>query len=626
METLQKRIFCFQGAGKNVKKNVNTVNMKKSILIISFLALSYLTLEAQVEKEVTSEIKNIIVYTQGAQIESASDISLQQGQMVLKFTHLSPYINAESIRVEGDGSFTIQNVQHQTDYLNELEKNKEIDAIQKKIEKLQDTIEYEKTWLGILGDKLDFLKTNKEITGKQQAVSPEAFNSMNAIYGNNLESLNLTILKKERAIKDYETEMSRLNKQVESLNNKGYLPSGTIIVTIDSRQNKNTNVKLSYLVDNASWYPSYDIRFVGADKPLVVTFKANICQNTGIDWKNVNLVLSTSKTNISAQIPALAPFYLQFYTPQFDVSSALSGRVAGVQMDQNSGAPGLDNQIRIRGFSSLNSNNKPLYVVDGVPRDDISYLASDDIAEVNVLKDESATALYGSRGSNGVVVVNTKRDKSKSSVPLTIATRQETSNEYSVETPQTILSNNKISTITFKETNLTSSYEYQAIPLLSEHVFLIGKIADWYKADLLDGEANIYLENSYVGKSQINTHQFKDTLDISFGVDNNISIKREKLTDYSSTQFIGVNKKVAIAYKITVRNNKRYVVNTKIYDQVPVSTIKDIQVESVDAAGGKVNSDTGEVTWDLTLQPNETKELTIRYSVKYPKDKQVIID
>jgi hypothetical protein len=83
---------------------------------------------------------------------------------------------------------------------------------------------------------------------------------------------------------------------------------------------------------------------------------------------------------------------------------------------------------------------------------------------------------------------------------------------------------------------------------------------------------------------------------------------------------------VAITYKITVRNNKRYVVNTKIYDQVPVSTIKDIQVESVDASGGKVNSDTGEVTWDLTLQPNETKELTIRYSVKYPKDKQVIID
>ncbi|HNW56510.1 MAG TPA: DUF4139 domain-containing protein [Bacteroidales bacterium] len=599
--------------------------MIKSILVIGLSALCSLALEAQTEKEVDSEIKNITLYTTGAQVQSFSEIPLQQGPMVLKFTHLSPYIRSESIRVEGDGSFTIQNVQHQTDYLSELDKNKEIALIQKKIEKLQDTIEYEKTWLGILGDKIDFLKTNKEITGKQQSVSPEAFSSMNAIYGSSLESLNLAVLKKERAVRSYESEMGRLKKQVESLNSQGFLPSGTIVVTIDSKQNKKAEVKISYLVDNASWYPSYDIRFVSADKPLLVTFKANIRQNTGIDWKNVNLILSTSKTNISAQIPALSPFYLQYFTPAPDISSALQGRVAGVQLAEDSGAPGADTSIRIRGISSP-SNNKPLYIVDGEPVDDASNVAPEDIADMSVLKDASATSLYGARAASGVVVINTRRGKGKSSIPLTVVTKQETSNEYSVETPQTIVSNNKINTITFKETDLSSSYEYHSVPLLSEHVFMIGKIADWHKADLLDGEANIYLENSYVGKSEINTQQFKDTIEISFGVDNNISIKREKLTDYSSTQLIGLNKKVILAYKITVRNNKRYGVNTRIYDQVPVSTIKDIQVEAIDVSGGSVNSDTGEITWDLALQPNETKELTIRYSVKYPKDRQVIID
>lgn len=604
----------------------NSGYMKKFVMILGLSALCSLYLDAQVEKEVVSEIKNIIVYTEGAQVESESDVALQNGPMVLNFTHLSPYIRPESIRVEGDGSFTIQNVRHQTDYLNELEKNKEMESIQKKIQKLQDTIEYEKTWIGILGDKLDFLKTNKEITGKQQSVSPEAFNSMNTIYGNNLESLNLAILKKERAIKSYSDEMDRLDKQVESLNSKGYLPSGTVIVSIDSKQNKNSRIKLSYLVDNASWYPSYDIRFVGADKPLVVSFKANISQNTGIDWKNVNLVLSTSKTDVSAQIPTLSPFYLQFCTPISDISSALSGRVAGVQIASDSGDYGyLSSSVKVRGFSST-GNKKPLYVIDGKPVDNPSYLATEDIANMAVLKDAEATSLYGSRAADGVIIINTKHGKGKSSVPLTVVTKQETSNEYSVETPQTILSNSKINTITFKETELPSSYEFQSVPLLSEHVFMIGKISDWYKADLIDGEANIYLENSYVGKSQINTRQFKDTLDISFGVDNNISIKREKLTDFSSTQLIGLNKKVSIAYKITVRNNKRYVVNAKVYDQVPVSTIKDILVESVDVAGGKLNADTGEVTWDLTLQPNETKELTLKYYVKYPKDKQVLID
>ncbi len=240
----------------------------------------------------------------------------------------------------------------------------------------------------------------------------------------------------------------------------------------------------------------------------------------------------------------------------------------------------------------LNGNNKPLYVVDGVPRDDISYLNPDEIGSIEVLKDASATAIYGSRGSNGVVLVTTKSgdydvEEENASLPLTITSKREISNEYSVETPQTIVSNDKTSTIIFKETKLNSTFEYQTIPLLTEHVFLIGKISDWYKTDLLDGEANIYLENSYVGKSFINTQQFNDTLDISFGVDNNISVKREKLSDFSESQLIGLNRKVTVAYKLTIRNNKTYSITAKVFDQIPVTTIKDIQVETIDISAGK---------------------------------------
>ncbi|TFH38760.1 MAG: mucoidy inhibitor MuiA family protein, partial [Bacteroidia bacterium] len=278
------------------------------------------------------------------------------------------------------------------------------------------------------------------------------------------------------------------------------------------------------------------------------------------------------------------------------------------------------------GAGSVTGENKPLYVVDGVPREDISYLNQDQIATIDVLKDASATALYGSRGANGVILVTTKTDGGDSYIPLTITSRREVSNEYFVETPQSIQSNNKSSTIVFKETKLNSAFEYQAVPLLSEHAFLIGKLGDWYKTDLLDGEANIYLENSYVGKSYINTEQFTDTLELSFGVDNNISVKREKLTDFSQSQFIGTNRKVTVAYKISIRNNKTYPVTAKITDQVPVSTIKEIQVETIDLTGGMLNNDTGEVNWELELKPNETIDLIIKYSVKYPKDKKVIID
>ena len=605
--------------------------MKKLILTIGLTIVYSTLLICQTEKEITSTIKNITIYTQGAQIENEATVQLQKGQMVLKFIGLSPFIKKESIRIEGDGLFTIQNVKHQNDYVNELEKNKETTAIRTKIEEFQNKIEYEQTLINILVDKLDFLKTNKEVTGKDQAINPDVFNSLNLIYGSNIESLTLEKLKKERLLKEFNKEINKLNYQLNYLNNRIDLPSGTIIVSIDAKQSKSSKIVLSYLVDNARWYPSYDIRFMSIDKPLIVTYKANISQNTGVDWTNVNIVLSTAKTNISAQIPTLSPFYLQFYYPRHDVSTALQGRVAGVQVSESPDAIRENNMISIRGVSSLDGNNKPLYVVDGVPRDDISYLNPDEIGSIEVLKDASATAIYGSKGSNGVVLVTTKSrdndvEEENTSLPLTVTSRREISNEYSIETPQTIISNDKANTIIFKETKLSSTFEYQTIPLLTEHVFLVGKINDWYKTDLLDGEANIYLENSYVGKSIINTQQFKDTLDISFGVDNNINVKREKLTDFSESQLIGANRKVTMVYKLTLRNNKPYPVSAKVFDQIPVTTIKDIQVETIDITGGKQNVNTGMVEWDLELQPNEVKDLIIKYSVKYPKDKNVIIE
>jgi TonB-dependent SusC/RagA subfamily outer membrane receptor len=603
--------------------------MKKLTLVIGLLIVYPALLLCQSEKEITSTIKSITIYTQGAQIENEATVSLQQGQMILKFTKLSPYIKKESIRIEGDGSFTIQNVQHQNDFINELDKNKETAAIRAKTEEFQDKIEYEQTLINILIDKLDFLKTNKEVTGKEQAINPDVFNSLNSIYGNNIESLTLEKLKKERLLKEYNKEIIKLNNQLNYLNNRIDLPSGTIIVSIDAKQTKSSKITFSYLVDNARWYPSYDIRFTSIDKPLTVTFKANISQNTGVDWTNVNIVLSTSKTNISAQIPTLSPFYLQFFYPKYDVTNALQGKVAGVQTTQS--PISTDNMISIRGANSLDMNNKPLYVVDGVPRDDISYLNPDEIEKIEVLKDASATAIYGSKGSNGVIMVTTKSgdynvEEENASLPLTVTSRREISNEYSVETPQTISSNDKTSSIIFKEEKLNSTFEYQTIPLLTEHVYLIGKINEWYKTDLLDGEANIYLENSYVGKSMINTRQFKDTLEISFGVDNNISVMREKLTDFSESQFIGVNRKVTVAYKLTLRNNKAYPISAKVFDQIPVTTTKEIQVETIDISGGKLNVNTGKVEWDLDLKSNEVKELIVKFSVKYPKDKNVIIE
>ncbi|HSF54920.1 MAG TPA: SusC/RagA family TonB-linked outer membrane protein, partial [Algoriphagus sp.] len=94
--------------------------------------------------------------------------------------------------------------------------------------------------------------------------------------------------------------------------------------------------------------------------------------------------------------------------PVADVTQSLQGRVSGVQVTSNSGAPGEGTTIRIRGVGTLNNSN-PLFVVDGMLLDDIDFINPNDVESMEVLKDASATAIYGSRGANGVVIVTTKK-------------------------------------------------------------------------------------------------------------------------------------------------------------------------------------------------------------------------
>lgn len=102
---------------------------------------------------------------------------------------------------------------------------------------------------------------------------------------------------------------------------------------------------------------------------------------------------------------------------QSNVAQALAGKVAGVQLTNTSGQPGTSPEIRVRGFSSLNAGNGPLWIVDGMPYSgDLNNLNPNDIESMTVLKDAASNALYGARGANGVVMITTKKAKSKEAV------------------------------------------------------------------------------------------------------------------------------------------------------------------------------------------------------------------
>ena len=186
------------------------------------------------------------------------------------------------------------------------------------------------------------------------------------------------------------------------------------------------------------------------------------------------------------------------------------------------------------------------------------------------------------------------------------------------------MSNGKPHSVALKEIKLPATYKYYAAPRADKEAFLLAEINEYSKYNLLPGEANIIFEGLYVGKTIINPNQTSDTLNLSMGRDKKMAIKREKVVDKSGTRFLSSKKEQTFTYDITVRNNKKEAAELTLKDQYPLSTDKEIEIELLESSNAKENKETGILTWELKLAPNETKKIRLSYKVKYPKDK--IID
>jgi TonB-dependent SusC/RagA subfamily outer membrane receptor len=123
------------------------------------------------------------------------------------------------------------------------------------------------------------------------------------------------------------------------------------------------------------------------------------------------------KNDVTGSIASLSSDALKAI-PSGNVTQSLQGRVAGVQMEQNSTRPGAGMEIRIRGTRSLTASNDPLVVLDGIPfAGSIGDINPNDIKSLDILKDASATAIYGSRGANGVILITTNKGTTVASKP-----------------------------------------------------------------------------------------------------------------------------------------------------------------------------------------------------------------
>jgi TonB-dependent SusC/RagA subfamily outer membrane receptor len=598
--------------------------MKNFLFLLLFPAILY----AQKPVFTTAKVKNVTVYFNSAEISQTTSATLPKGTSEIVVKNVADNLNESTIQVGAPANVTVLSVQFTNNYISEYE----IDENSPLIKKVRDSIflvekEIKKTTNSKNAETktIELLDKNQQVSGVNSGLSVLELTKMVDYYKTTRNQISNTIDVLDEKIKKLNEKLSSLRNKLEINTQKEDKTSrGKLVLQVMNETAGTVNFDINYLTNNANWKPFYDLRANSISAPMEMMYKAQVSQNTGIDWKQVKLTLSSGNPNQNNQAPILNAWFLRYGNPKAygysnvnTVLNQLQGRAPGLQI--NSDEIEDDSKIMIRGAASISGNNQPLVVIDGVISDDNTYkqLAPENIKSVNVLKDASATSLYGNKAANGVIIVTTKQiyDTDISENQLNIS--------FDIDIPYDILSNGKAHSVALKEINLPATYKYYAAPRVEKEAFLMAEISDYSKYNLLQGEANIIFEGMYVGKTFINPNQTSDTLNLSMGRDKKISIKREKVVDKSGTKFLSSKKEQTFTYDITIRNNKKEAVELLLKDQYPLSPDKEIEIEVKESAGAKINLETGILTWNLNLKPNETKVIRISYKVKYPKDKVI---
>jgi uncharacterized protein (TIGR02231 family) len=210
--------------------------------------------------------------------------------------------------------------------------------------------------------------------------------------------------------------------------------------------------------------------------------------------------------------------------------------------------------------------------------------------------------------------------KMKSATGVATAQQTDVNIEFIVTSAYTIPSDGARHQVDLTTSNLAAHYGYGSVPKLDKDAFVTAQVSGNDLVNQVSGEANIYFDGTYVGKTYINGTT-SDSMLISLGRDKRIQIQRTLLKDFSSKTLSGGSKKEVNTWEITMRNTRKEPITLVLEDQIPVSTDKDIEVKLINNGGATYDETTGKLRWTITLEPEKSQSVKFSFEVKYPKEK-----
>ena len=558
--------------GASLTRTIQYSNMKKLMIALAiFLAQEVIAQKKDTVFTQASLSGATVYYGYGANLQHAGKAMLINGvqQVVISNISLQPDIN--TLQISCPENVTILSFYHRI-YTKPLETVppvvpvKSYDTI-KLLQKQVAAFSNDQSINEDLLRRITGLIENNFTTPDKKEISSAELIRLTDYYTAQVKSIRQKLYEIQLKQADLKEKISEINNRLAQTKPAVTLPdenkpTGQLIMQVMARGGGAVNFDMNYFTRNAGWVPTYDIRVKTIDNSFKLVYKALVSQTTGLNWEGVKLNLSTSNPNQGATIPVLSPLFVQLYAPV--LYNNMNDRFA---LQNN--APTL-NEVVVTAYDSKKATN-----------------LSNNISSVS---------------------------------DFTVLKESQLNTNFEIDLPYDIPSDGNAYSVTIKDEKVPATYQHFAIPKLDRDAFLLAQLSRWDSLSLLPGVANIIMDNVYLGKSYLDPNTTADTLSLSLGRDKRIAISRRLIKEFKGSSK-GDNKTELFTYEIAVRNNKKQPMTMLLKDQYPISKTKEVEVTLTDSGNAENNKETGLLSWEVKLQPGESKKYRFSYQVKYPKDK-----
>ncbi len=523
-----------------------------------------------------SQIVAVTVYADQALITRRTSVSLTGNERELVITPLPVNLETDSIRVSGTGSVEVLLLGVRCDRFYTTEPVSErVAQLTRQIQQLEAQKRHLQAQIDALILQSNFISGLREksedsfaqsLSRKNLSLS-EILDFLNFI-GSQFSEYAIASGECQSQLQELDRQLEALHTALQKLNSPATKESLSLIVAVDVKGEGQFELEVSYLVNCASWMPIYDLRFDSKNNTINLSYLAEITQNTGEDWLDVNLTLSTAKPGLGTIPPGLEPWYINTlvaYNHRQRRQVELPPAMASGSMSRE---------------AALEYNQDEEFVTE-------SYLAAEPVG-AKIAKEGNVVTFKLNSGGN---------------IP-------------SDGTPhkRTIFND-----------DYPCSLEYVAMPRLVTFVYLQAKVKNSADgATLLPGKANIFRDNTFISSTQLENIVPGAEFKVNLGIDEGLKIERNLVERHVDKKLMSNQRRIVYAYRVVITNLLNQEVSLKLTEQLPISRHEQIKVRFAQSNPQVPLGEMGILAWGLTLPPQEKQEIYYQFTVDHPPEFTVV--